>query len=109
MRNRIPRLLALVAMLALAQTLRATEPPRVMLTLKDLDCPSCAKKLAAKLVQVPGVAEVKTDLDTRAAAIRPQPNRQVSPRALWDMAEKAGFEPVKLEAPDGTFTEKPKN
>lgn len=82
---------------------------RTTITLKELDCPSCAKKLATRLSQLPGVAEVKTNLDAKTATIVPRPNEQPSPRALWDTVEKAGFEPVKLEGPAGNFKEKPKS
>ncbi|HXG10129.1 MAG TPA: heavy metal-associated domain-containing protein [Gemmataceae bacterium] len=108
MRNAVAVTLVVLAGLLLNGTVQAADPPRTTITFKDLDCPSCAKKLAARLGQVPGVAAVKTDLETKTATITPRPNQQPLPRALWETAEKAGFEPVKLEGPAGTFTDRPK-
>src|SRR5262245_32798773 len=108
MRQPIPTLLAAFAFLVLNASLWAATPPRTTITLKDLDCPACAKKLATQLAKVQGVAEVKTDLDAKTATVTARPNEQPSPRALWDTTEKAGFEPVKLEGPVGTFTDRPR-
>jgi copper chaperone CopZ len=108
MRSRFSLLLVVVFVPALGAVALAAEPPRTTITLKELDCPACAKRLATKLKLVPGVADVKSSVETRTATVLPRPNEQPSPRALWESTEKAGFEPVKLEGPAGTFTNRPR-
>jgi len=78
------------------------------ITLSDLDCPSCAKKLAAKLSEVEGVAKVETDVETQTAKITLKPKAVVTAKILWEAVEKAKKTPVKIEGPSGTVTEKPK-
>lgn len=78
------------------------------ITLKALDCESCAKKVAAKLSEVRGVGDVKADIKSKTAIVTPKGNANLSPLQLWEAIEKAGKEPVKLEGPSGTFTSKPK-
>jgi Cu+-exporting ATPase len=74
-----------------------------------MHCAGCAKKIANALATVPGVAAVQTDLPTETAIVAPHEQKAPSPRALWEAVEKAGFQPVKLQGPAGTFTSKPKS
>ncbi|MCA9154771.1 MAG: heavy-metal-associated domain-containing protein, partial [Planctomycetales bacterium] len=74
---------------------------------KDMHCATCAQKIAAKLYAVPAVLEVRADVKSNTAYIVPQSNKQVSPRALWEAVEAAGFEPVALNGPSGSFKSKP--
>jgi copper chaperone CopZ len=78
-----------------------------VITIEDLDCPTCAKKVEKAVAAVPGVATVKTDVKTMTATVTPQSDKTPSARALWEAVEKAGFQPTKLEGPGGTFTAKP--
>ena len=78
------------------------------ITLKTLDCESCAKKVGAKLSEVEGVDSVKTDVKSKVVVVTPKKNLGLSPLQLWEAIEKAGKEPVKLTGPGGTFTSKPK-
>jgi copper chaperone CopZ len=75
----------------------------------DMHCAACAKKIAAKLYGVPGVIDVVTSVPDNTATITPQRLKQPSPRALWEAVEKAGFKPLKLEGPQGTFASKPRS
>ncbi|QDV85356.1 heavy-metal-associated domain-containing protein [Stieleria magnilauensis] len=90
----------------------ATSTAKTTITLKVLTCESCAKKVATKLTEVPGVGGVKTDVKTdvksKTAIVVPKGDAILSPLKLWEAIEKAGKEPVKLEGPSGTFTSKPK-
>ena len=107
------------AVLALAvsmtnTTLRASDGSvvantgKTVITLKVLACEGCAKKVAAKLAEVPGVGDIKTDVKSKTATVTPKGNSKLSPLQLWEAIEKAGKEPVKLVGPSGTFTTKPK-
>jgi Cu+-exporting ATPase len=98
----------LLAALCLTQvTGQTTTTKPIVITIEDLDCPTCAKKVEKVVAAVPGVAGVKTDVDKMTATVTPQANKMPSPRALWEAVEKAGFQPTKLEGPSGTFTSKP--
>lgn len=78
------------------------------ITLKTLDCESCAKKVATKLSEVEGVDSVKTDVKSKVVVVTPKKNSGLSLLQLWEAIEKAGKEPVKLVGPGGIFTSKPK-
>jgi Cu+-exporting ATPase len=84
-----------------------TTKKEIVITIDDLDCPSCAKRVEKAVAAVPGVATVKTDVDKQTATVTPQGDKTPSARALWEAVEKAGFMPVKLEGPGGTFKSKP--
>jgi Cu+-exporting ATPase len=73
-----------------------------------MHCENCAMKIRRKLFAVPGVVNVQTSVKANRAVVMPQQTKQPSPRALWEALEQAGFEPVHLEGPAGTFTTKPR-
>ncbi len=74
----------------------------------DMHCADCAKKIANKLYAVSGVVEVRADVPKSIAYVVPQKDKSLSPKALWEAVEKAGFKPVKMETPDATYKQKPK-
>ena len=59
------------------------------------------------IYRVPGVARVATSLKQNRAFVTAQQSREPSPRALWEAVEQAGFQPVEMSGPGGTFREKP--
>ncbi len=91
-----------------SQTWAVTPTMKTTITLEVLSCEGCAKNVAAKLLEIRGVAKVKTDLKTKSATITPKEETLLSPRQLWEAVEKAGKKPIKLQGPNGTFTSKPK-
>ena len=97
--------LPLVALLAGA--VWGADASRTVVTIDGMHCQSCAKKIDEKLRAVPGVEVAQTNAQSASALIDAQPRRTLSPRALWEAVEKAGFKPVKLSGPSGTFTAKP--
>jgi copper chaperone len=99
--------LAAVAVLACVQALPAQEPTRTTITIEDLHCAGCAKRVVRKLTAVPGVASARAEMKTSSVTVLPQAQRVPSPRELWEAVEKAGFRPKKLVGPAGTFTAKP--
>jgi copper chaperone CopZ len=78
-----------------------------VITIEDLDCPVCAKKVEKAVAAVGGVAKVKTDVEKQTATVTPEANKTPSAKALWEAVEKAGFRPTKLVGPSGSFTAKP--
>jgi copper chaperone CopZ len=74
---------------------------------KDMHCANCARKIAGRLYTVAGVQHVYANLGTHRALVTPQPQKNPSPRALWDAVVVAGFQPVWLSGPQGRFTARP--
>lgn len=82
---------------------------KTVIDVEDMDCPSCAKKIVAKVKDVTGVAKAEPDTGKQKLTVFHAENSKVSPRAVWEAVEKAGFKPVRLEGPTGNFTAKPKD
>jgi copper chaperone CopZ len=78
------------------------------ITVEDMHCADCAKKIARKLYLVKGVKGVRADAKKNTALVTPEKEKQPSPRALWKAIEEAGFKPVKLVGPQGEFEDPPK-
>ncbi len=97
-----------LAVLAGGNVLWAQNPTRTIITVPDMHCMGCAKKMATRLYQVPGVAKVEANVPATTLTLTPQAQRAPSPRALWEAIEGAGYRPSKLEGPGGTYTSKPK-
>ena len=102
--------LAIVAAAALTfvNNLSAAEPAWTSVTVKEMHCEGCAKKIAARLYAVRGVKEVRVDVKEKTLFVAPQQSKEVSPRAIWEAVEKAKNVPIRLAGPAGTFTEKPR-
>ncbi|MBA4189379.1 MAG: heavy metal transporter [Planctomycetaceae bacterium] len=106
MQNRL-QVVAAVAVLVFGGLLQAADPVPTKLTVPGMDCLSCAKKAGDKLYAVPGVADVKVDIKAKLLIVTPKQGAAMSPRSLWEAVAKAGYEPSKLEGPNGSFTTKP--
>lgn len=107
--NRWSMALAVLAVVALGDVLQAANPAPTAITIIDMHCQGCAKKVAAQLYQVPGVAAVQADMQAKKLFVTAKEQALVSPRALWEAVEKAGKQPTRLEGPSGTFTAKPQS
>src|SRR3954452_3945228 len=87
----------LIAALVCWTQISAQAPTKTtVIFIEDLDCPSCAKNVEKAVATVTGVASVKTDVEKETATITPEADKTISPRALWEAVEKAGFKPLKL-------------
>ena len=108
MRNGMISSLALIVVIGLSAG-RAQSPPSptTAITVPDMHCMGCAKKMATQLYAVPGVAKVDVNLPATAMVVSPKPGAAPSPRGLWEAIEKAGYKPTRLAGPSGTFTSKP--
>ncbi|MCI0460652.1 MAG: heavy-metal-associated domain-containing protein [Gemmataceae bacterium] len=96
-----------VAALVLGSGLRAADPVPTTITVADLHCAGCAKKVTTKLSEVAGVGVVRSDLERKTVTVTPKAQMLLSPRSLWEAVERAGKQPLKLEGPSGTFTARP--
>lgn len=83
-------------------------PTTFTITMSDMDCAGCAKKVTAKLTEIEGVAKVETDVEKQTAKVTLKPRAVVSPKLLWEAVEKAKKTPTKIEGPNGILTAKPK-
>jgi copper chaperone CopZ len=77
------------------------------ITLTELHCQGCARKIAKKLHAVPGVAETRVDLNARALFVRHKDGTAPSPRKLWDAVEQADHTPERLQTPSAAYTARP--
>ena len=84
-----------------------TRPAITTIAIKGMHCQGCASKVAARLKEVPGVANANVDAMQGMAIVHPGGRKPPSPRAQWEAVELAGFKPVQLAGPYGTFTSKP--
>ena len=98
---------ASAVMLVLAGTALAADLVPTVITIPGMHCGGCAKKVAAKLVEVQGVAKAEPDMETKTIKVTPKADAVLSPKALWEAVETAKQKPMKLEGPSGTFTSKP--
>lgn len=79
-----------------------------VISVGDMHCKHCAKRIASKLYTVKGVVKVRTDVQADVAIVTPQKKKQLNTKSLWSASQKAGFQPVLLEGPAGKFEPDPK-
>ena len=112
----LARMILLVTVLGIATAVpstavaKAKKSPRkdqTTIYVTDLHCKKCVKKIARKLYAVPKVVKIQTNLKKDFVVVTPERGEQLAPGVLWDAAVEAGFKPVKLIGPSGTFTKHP--
>ena len=91
-----------------ARAMAGKRDVRTTIQVKGIHCQFCASKLSRKLKSIPGVSSAKVDAKKAVAVVTPKDAANLpSPRAQWEAIEKAGYKPVKMTGPFGTFTKKP--
>ena len=99
---------ALAVLLIAGRQLQAASPvPYTTIHVHNMHCSECAKKIARKLYAIPGVVEVRADVNNNIAYVVPQKDKTLPARTMWEAVEAAGFSVARLEGPAGTFTAKP--
>ena len=102
-------LLIIALALCFANSAHAVSPiTYTTIHVHDMHCADCAKQIARKLYALPGVVEVRADVNKNIAYVVPQKDKSLSSRAMWEAVESAGFKVARLESPQGTFTTKPR-
>ena len=99
-----------LALLCLSAVAAWGEQPRdstYVLTVRKMDCPAESAPAMADLSKVPGVKTVFVDYKAVTLSIVPKRNTLPSPFAVWEVAERARIEPVKLQTAYGTYYSKP--
>lgn len=86
----------------------AADPKPISISIKDMHCAECAKKISKRLQTVGGVKSVKMDFKSGTALVTVDPAKAPSPKALWEAVEQSGFKPIRLETASASFKAKPK-
>jgi copper chaperone CopZ len=92
-----------------AETIAATRkalkvaPGETVVFFEDLHCATCAKKVTGQLFKQKGVLRVRTSVKLDAAVVTPQAKKALNPAAAWFALQAAGYQPMLLDGPDGTF------
>lgn len=96
-----------VALLAGAAQASAADQRPTTITVPELDCPSCAKKITDAIGKLDGVAKAEADVKSKTIRVTPKAGLVPSPKGLWEAVEKSNKTPTRLEGPSGVFTTKP--
>jgi copper chaperone CopZ len=86
----------------------ANPVPYTTIYVHDMHCNDCAKKIARKLYAIPGVVEVRADVNKNVAYVVPQKDKTIAPRAVWEAVESAGFAVARMDSPQGSYQAKPR-
>jgi copper chaperone CopZ len=78
-------------------------PGETVVFFEDLHCATCAKKVTGQLFKQKGVLRVRTSVKLDAAVVTPQAKKAINPAAAWTALQAAGYQPMLLDGPDGTF------
>jgi len=108
MRTTIAGLAALTVLVFLTSAANAQSPPVVTkISVTEIHCQGCVKKLATQLSKVPGVGGVQGDIATATLYVTHQPGVNPSPKGMWEAVVKGDHKPTRMEGPSGVFTQKP--
>ena len=78
-------------------------PEQTAVYVEKMHCAHCAKKIVRKVIVLKGVKSISTDVKANLAIVTPQKKKQVKSADIWKACQTAGFQPVKLIGPEGTF------
>ena len=99
----------LASMAAFASAQTPTPAAYTKVTLDDIHCMGCAKKISKHVTAVPGVAEMRVDLKAKTIWAIHKQGMTPSPKALWEAIEAADHTPTKMDTPAGSHTSKPQS
>jgi len=74
---------------------------------KNMCCANESVPAIREISKVPGVARVVADHNTRSLTIIPKANVMPSPLAIWEAAERAKLDTVRLQTAQGVYNAKP--
>ncbi|QDS97755.1 heavy-metal-associated domain-containing protein [Adhaeretor mobilis] len=78
-------------------------PSQTAVYVESIHCAHCAKKIVRKVITLKGVQGISTDVKGNFAIITAQKKKQVKADDLWKAFQSAGYQPLKLIGPEGTF------
>ena len=79
-----------------------------ILSVKNMCCAKESVPAIKDLSTVPGVGRVSVDYKSRSLMIEPAAKGVLSPRAVWEAAERVKIGPLRLATADGVHTSKPR-
>ena len=94
---------------AFAQAQQPAQQAWTRVTLEELHCQGCVKKLNGKVTAVSGVAEMRVDMKAKTIWAIHKQGTTPSPKALWEAVEEADQTPTRMDAPSGSYTSKPRS
>lgn len=95
-------------MMTCVAIVQAGEPAaETSIAIQGMQCATCAKKVTKQLTGVSNVKTASVDPNKGTALVAVIEGKDLSPKALWEAVEKAGFKPTELKGPAGTFKSKP--
>lgn len=98
-----------VGIITAGEPVCAADPAPTTISIPDLHCASCAKKVTTRLTTLAGVEKAEADVKAKTITVTPKVGALLSPKAVWEAVELAEQVPTKLSGPSGTFTSKPKS
>ncbi|MCE9565949.1 MAG: heavy-metal-associated domain-containing protein [Planctomycetes bacterium] len=105
-------LLALAAGVVLGGVAGGQSPAKeawTAISIPEMHCASCAKKVCTEVEKQTGVAKTQIDMKSKTIFVLAKDGAGPSPKSLWEAVEKADEVPTKLVGPSGTFTKKPQS
>ncbi|QDT70702.1 Heavy-metal-associated domain protein [Planctomycetes bacterium MalM25] len=93
-------LLAVPALSAEAPKTKALPPGRVEVTVADLHCATCAKKVARKLYSLKGVKRVNSSLKDDLVVVTMHARHQAPVVKIWSAVAAAEIPPVEIRYAD---------
>ena len=78
-----------------------------VLSVKNMCCAKESVPAIKELSKLKGVGRVSVDYKTRSLMIEPT-TVALSPRAVWEAAERVKIEPTRMATPEGVYTSKPR-
>jgi len=102
-------LAAALSFLLLGQVALAEQPqaPAAVLTTKRMCCSKESGPAIKEISKISGVDKVVANHRDRSLSITTKRNASLSPKALWEAAERMQLEPTRLATTQGVYTTKP--
>ena len=92
-----------------ASPLMAADPQyAAILSVKNMCCAKESVPAIKELSKLPGVGRVSVDYKSRSLMIEPAAKGVLSPRAVWEAAERVKIGPIRLATAEGVHTSKPR-
>lgn len=111
MDTRLPlrKVIAAVLLCGSAESAVAAEPfdLAAVLTVRGMDCPAESALAVLAISKIPGVKTVSVNYKAGTLSVVPKSKAFPSPLAIWEAAETARLEPVRLTTILGTYDSKP--
>lgn len=93
-----------------ATSVQGAEPQpqyAAILSVKNMCCAKESVPAIKELSKLEGIGRVSVDYKTRRLFIEPT-KVALSPRAVWEAAERVNIGPIKLATSEGVYTSKPR-